>query len=71
MFALFYNERPDEKMANAFYDPSIIDEAFVEHVESSFARPRTRAAALAAVRGQRFEEWQSEYRKIKQPTLLL
>ena len=71
MFALFYNERPDEKMANAFFDPSVIDDAFVEHVESSLARPGTRAAALAAVRGQRFEEWQSEYRKIKQPTLLL
>jgi pimeloyl-ACP methyl ester carboxylesterase len=71
LFGAFYNERPDEKMANAFYDPSIIDETFVESVQSYLDRPGTRAAALAATRGQRFEEWQHEYRTIQQPTLLL
>lgn len=71
LFGAFYNERPDEKMANAFYDPSLIDETFVESVQSYLDRPGTRAAALAATRGQRFEEWQHEYRTIQQPTLLL
>lgn len=71
LFGAFYNERPDEKMANAFYDPSIIDEAFVESVQNYLDRPGTRAAALSATRGQRFEEWQHEYRTIQQPTLLL
>lgn len=71
LFALFYNERTDEKMVSAFYDPSIISEEFVESVEEQVNRPGTRAAALAAVRGQRFEAWQADYGKIKQPTLLL
>jgi len=71
LFALFYNERPDEKMSSAFYDPSTIDQKFVDSVEESLSRPGTRAAALEAVRGQRFEEWQEDYKKIEQPTLLI
>jgi pimeloyl-ACP methyl ester carboxylesterase len=71
LFALFYNERPADKISSAFYDPTIIDQRFVEAVEESLSRPGTRAAALEAVRGQRYEEWQEDYKKIEQPTLLL
>lgn len=71
LFGLYYNERPDEKMSNAFWDPTIVNEAFVEEVEFALSRPGTRAAALAATRGQTFEDWQDDYRQITQPTLLL
>ena len=72
LFVLFYAERPDEKMARAFYDPNrYVTEKFVEEVERALDRPGTTAAALAAVRGQRFEEVQKEYKDLQQPVLLL
>ena len=40
-------------------------------VESSLDRPGTRAAALAAVRGQHYLRLESRYRTIQQPALLL
>jgi pimeloyl-ACP methyl ester carboxylesterase len=40
-------------------------------VEFALDRPGTVAAALAAVRGQRYSEVQARYRTIAQPTLLL
>ena len=72
LFDLFYAERADEKMARAFYDPKrYVTEKFVENVERAMDRPGTTAAALAAVRGQRFEEVQKQYHDLKQPVLLL
>ena len=72
LFDLFYAERPDEKMARAFYDPKrYVSERFVEEVERALERPGTTAAALAAVRGQRYAEMQKQYRDVKQPVLLL
>jgi pimeloyl-ACP methyl ester carboxylesterase len=71
LFALFYEERPDDKLALAFYDPSRVPEKLIEDVERAFARPGTRAAALAAVRGMRFAEMQDRYRTIDKPVLLL
>jgi pimeloyl-ACP methyl ester carboxylesterase len=71
IFGLFYSERPDEKMSLGFYDPSQITEHFVEQVEAALDRPGTTAAALAAVRGQRFEEVEERYRTVRQPVLLL
>ena len=71
LFSLFYRERPDDKMASAFYDPTIIDEAFVEEVEANLDRPGTVAAALEAVRGQRYTTIQSQYASIDKPVLLL
>jgi pimeloyl-ACP methyl ester carboxylesterase len=43
----------------------------VADVARAPARPGTTAAALAAARGQRFEEIEPEYKTIAQPTLLL
>jgi pimeloyl-ACP methyl ester carboxylesterase len=40
-------------------------------VEGALDRPGTTAAALAAVRGQRFEDVQKSYHELKQPVLLL
>jgi len=71
MFALWYKERPDDKIVQAFYDPKYVTEKLVEEVEAALDRPGTVAAALAAVRGQRYAALQSKYRTIKKPTLLL
>jgi pimeloyl-ACP methyl ester carboxylesterase len=72
LFDMFYSERPDEKIARAFYDPKkYVTERFVEEVEKALDRPGTTAAALAAVRGQRFEDMQKSYRDLQQPVLLL
>lgn len=71
LFALFYDQRPDERLGSAFFQPELVSEALVEEVERSLRRPGTRAAALAAARGQRFAQVQTEYKKITVPTLLL
>ncbi|MBS1151240.1 MAG: alpha/beta hydrolase fold protein [Myxococcaceae bacterium] len=71
LFGLFYDQRPDERLAQAFFEPQLLSEQLVEDVERALERPGTRAAALAAARGQRFASVQDEYRKILVPTLLL
>ena len=71
LFAMFYNERPDERLALAFHDPSLLSEELAEQVERAMERPGTRAAALAAARGQRFEDVQTRYRGIEKPVLLI
>jgi pimeloyl-ACP methyl ester carboxylesterase len=72
LFDLFYGERADEMIARAFYDPrKYVSERFVEEVERALERPGTTAAALAAVRDQRYSEMQTQYPSIKQPVLLL
>ena len=71
LFALFYEERPEEKLQLAFYDPSRIPEKLVEDVARAFTRPGTRAAALAAVRGMRYADLQPRYRTVAKPVLLL
>jgi pimeloyl-ACP methyl ester carboxylesterase len=71
IFGLFYDERPGEKLALAFFEPRLVPEQLVEDVERALERPGTVAAALAAVRGQRFEVLERRYREVAQPTLLL
>ncbi len=71
IFAGFYAERTEDKIALAFHDPEIIPQALVEEVEAQVRRPGTRAAALASVRAMRFETQQTHYREIEQPVLLL
>ncbi len=71
IFGLFYTERPEDKMELAFYDKSWVTQPFVEEVERGLKRPGTTAAALAAVRGQRYRDVQKRYATITQPVLLL
>jgi pimeloyl-ACP methyl ester carboxylesterase len=71
LFSLFYDQRPDERLALAFYNKDILTEKLAEDVERSLERPGTGAAQLAAVRGQRFAEQQTKYRTIDKPVLLL
>jgi len=72
LFGLWYQERASERIAYAFYDKKkFVTEPFVEEIERALERPGTTAAALAAVRGQRFTELEERYRSVKQPALLL
>lgn len=71
LIGAFYTERPDEKMASAFYDERFVTEELIETVEDQLSRPGTTGAALQAIRGQRFEEQEARYKTIDKPTLLL
>ncbi len=71
LFALFYNERPEERMALAFYNDDKLPQALIDAVETELAWPGTRAAALAAVRGLDFKRAEKRYAEIRQPVLLL
>lgn len=71
LFSLYYDQLPDEKIALGFYDRSLVTEALVEGVERELDAPGNTAAALAAVRGQKYAEVQKRYPTIKQPVLLL
>lgn len=71
LFGLFYNERPDERLMLAFYEPRLVTEELAEAVERAMQRPGTRAAALAVVRGMDFEQQQDRYAHVEQPVLLL
>ncbi|MEC7524288.1 MAG: alpha/beta hydrolase [Myxococcota bacterium] len=69
LFAAFYDQRPDERAALAYYDPDRIPQALIEAYEGALDRPGTEAAALATVRGMRFEH--ERYAEIEAPVLLL
>lgn len=71
LFNTWYDQRPADRLVLAFHDPAIVTEALIEDVEAALRRPGTKAAALAAVRGQRYAEVQKRYRTITKPTLLL
>jgi pimeloyl-ACP methyl ester carboxylesterase len=71
LFGLFYKERADERMALAFYDQKYVTEPLVESVDAALDRPGTLAAALAAVRGQRYADVERRYRAMDKPTLLM
>jgi len=71
LFRLFYQERADDKIELGYHDDSMIDQDYVERIEEMQHRPGTTAAALAAVRGQRYAEVQDRYPEIEQPVLLL
>ncbi|MBN1946938.1 MAG: alpha/beta hydrolase [Bradymonadales bacterium] len=71
LFGLFYGERPDERMALAFYDPERMTQDLADRVGRALDRPGTRAAALATARDRSLAELEERYRTIRQPVLLL
>lgn len=71
LFDLFYKQLPAEKMSAAFYDQRYVTQDLVDRVKAALDRPGTTAAALAAVRGQRFYAVQAHYKQVDQPVLLL
>jgi pimeloyl-ACP methyl ester carboxylesterase len=71
IFGIFYNQRVEDKIALAFYDKKFVTQKLVDATERALERPGATAAALAAVRGQRYSHVQERYKEIQQPTLLL
>jgi pimeloyl-ACP methyl ester carboxylesterase len=71
MFATWYGERAEDRMALAFYDQRYVTMELIDAVEASLRRPGTYAAALAAVRAMHYEEVEEQYRTIEHPALLL
>jgi pimeloyl-ACP methyl ester carboxylesterase len=71
LFGLYYKERADERIAMAFYDRKFVTEKLVEDIDQALDRPGTVAAALAAVRGQRYTDIEARYRMVRKPVLLL
>ena len=71
MFGTYYRERPSERMKLAFHDKKHVTPELVAHVTDGLNRPGSTAAALAAVRGQRFTSMEARYRTLRQPTLLM
>lgn len=70
MFATWYGERAEDRLALAFYDERYVTMALVDDVQRALERPGTYAAALAAVRGMHYEQVEGRYREIEQPVLL-
>jgi pimeloyl-ACP methyl ester carboxylesterase len=68
---MFYEQRPDEKLALAFYNQAFLTERLAEEVERATKRPGTKAAALAAIRGMNYFAMQQKYRTLHMPSLLL
>lgn len=71
LFRLFYKERPGDKISLAFYDQSHVTQELVDETKAALDRPGTLAAALEAVRGQRYEEIEARYSTIEQEVLLI
>ncbi|MCP4448546.1 MAG: alpha/beta hydrolase [Myxococcales bacterium] len=71
LFSAFYGERMEEQVAHAYYDPSSVPQERLDAIEELFSRPGTKAAALTAVRDQRYDRIQKRYKTLKHPTLLL
>jgi 2-hydroxymuconate-semialdehyde hydrolase len=71
MFGLYYKDGADERIPLAFFDSSFVTPDLVRSVNAALERPGTVAAALAAVRGQRFLGVETRYRTIDKPALLL
>ncbi len=71
IFGVFYDQRIEDRIALGFYDKKFVTQKLVDSTERALERPGSTAAALAAVRGQRFAEMQEHYKDIQKPTLLL
>lgn len=71
LFSLFYDQRPVDRMALAFFDPHVIKQPLADAVLRALQRPGTKQAALAAVRHQGFAAAQVSYPQVRQPTLIL
>lgn len=71
LFALWYRERADERLALGFHDPARVTEKMCEDLDAALHRPGTLAAHLACARGQRFAAMEPRYESVRQPVLLL
>lgn len=72
LYALFFAQRLDDRLAAAFYDPEpFCDPQVVDAVRRQLSRPGAVRAALQAARQQRFEAMQQRYASVRKPTLLI
>ena len=71
MFAMFYRQQLAERVRLAYYDERYVTAERVANVEREMSRPGTTAAALAAVRGQRYADLSRRYPTITAPTLIV
>ena len=71
IFWLYYKERAEDRLSMAFFDQRFVTARLIDDVDRALERPGTVAAALAAVRGQRYAEWEARYKQVTQDTLLL
>lgn len=70
MFATWYGERAEDRMALAFYDQRHVTMDLIDAVDAALRRPGTYAAALEAVRAMHYERVEGRYREVEQPVLL-
>jgi len=70
MFATWYGERTEDRMALAFYDQRYVTMQLIDDVERALQRPGTYAAALESVRAMHYERVEGHYREVEQPVLL-
>lgn len=71
LFALYYKERTDDRLALGFRDHDAVSQQLADAVDRSLDRPGTTAAALAAVRDEGFDQLELRYPDVRQPVLLL
>jgi pimeloyl-ACP methyl ester carboxylesterase len=71
LFALFYRERPEERIRLAFHDRRFVTPHLVDDVERALDRPGTLAAALETVRACDYTAIQARYRSVSAPALIL
>lgn len=72
LYAAFYDQRLDDRMALAFYQPEpFVQPQVIDAVRRQLGRPGSIRAALQAARQQRFTALERRYKTIKQPSLLL
>jgi pimeloyl-ACP methyl ester carboxylesterase len=71
LYATFYTQGVGERLYLNFVDPNLVTQRVVDEVQRQMSLDGAVAAALAAARGMRFAETESEYRTIQHPTLLL
>ncbi|PIE17601.1 MAG: hypothetical protein CSA65_08215 [Proteobacteria bacterium] len=72
LYALFYDQRLDDRMALAFYEPGrFVHPTVIDAVRRQLACPGSIRAALQAARQQDFTAQQKRYHTIKTPALLI
>jgi pimeloyl-ACP methyl ester carboxylesterase len=71
LFAMFYRERPEERMRLAFHDQAFVTERLVHDVERALARPGTLAAALETIRAFDYGTAEGRYSTLRKPALVM
>lgn len=71
LFALYYDQRVEERVPLAYHDVSYATQERVDFVEAELKRPGAIAAALATARGHHFGELALQYPRVTVPVLVL